>query len=869
MDHTDSFGEWLRQRRQALDLTRDQLAQAAGCSVSALRKIETDERRPSRQLAELLANCLGILPGERLTFLQVARGLLHVERLGTPFPAAAPLWARPAAPRPASNLPISPTPLIGREPELAALAGLLRDPQCRLLTLVGPGGIGKTRLAIAAAAAQREAFADGVFFVSLASIASPRFIVPAIVESLGLHLSGPADPHIQLINYLRGKELLLLLDNLEHLMSGAELLTQVLASAPEPRLLLTSRERLELRGEWVFEVQGLPVPPLDQVEELGGNSALDLFVQSALRAGAGFQLSADERPHAVHICRLVDGMPLGIELAAAWVRVLSCREIAQEIERSLEFLVTSARDVPERHRSLRAVFDHSWRLLTDEERRAMRALSIFRGGFQRDAAEAVAGITLPLLAALAAKSLLRRTSTGRYDLHELVRQYAAERLQADTDEESAVRDRHSAHFTAFVERQEGDLKGERQLEALADMGAEIDNLRGAWRWAVMRGHTAAIQKFIKGFWFFYEIRGWFQEAEVTFRWAAETLDRLEVPSERPDSCVEMLRAFLRANQGWFCLRLGRFEEAQRLLQANLAPLRMLDATGELGLALHHIGVLERLAGDYAQSRAHFQEALALATRIGDRWGIALAHGNLGLAVQALGEYEEAEAYLQTANAGFQALGDPRMIAVGLFFLGRLKCTLGAYVEAQGHLRESLMLGGVIGDRWIEGMALGQLGQIAQAQGEHVEAARLFRESLALMREINEHWSILQALNGLGAAMLELGTWQEARTAFYEALHLAWEMQALPDALGALAGLAGLHMQLGDAEQAFELLVHVSSHAASSEETKQRAERLRAQLEPQLTSQQIGAIEAQARTKAFDAVVTELLEHLPDEPARSP
>ncbi len=861
MDTEVSFGAWIARRRKTLDLTREQLAKCVGCSASGLRKIEADERRPSRQIAELLAHCLQIPTDEHPTFLQVARGALRVERLGTPMPASASVWARSAPQRPASNLPTPLTPLIGREPELAALARLLQDPQCRLLTLIGPGGIGKTRLALEVAFAQREAFADGVFFASLASIGSPKFIVPAVVEALGFNLSGPGDPHTQLINYVRDKQLLLFLDNFEHLMNGADLLTQVLASAPELKLLLTSRERLDLRGEWLFEVQGLPVPPPGQAEELDGSSALDLFVQSALRAWSGFQLTADERSQAIHVCRLVEGMRLGIELAAAWVRVLSCREIAQEIEQGLGFLATSARDAPERHRSVHAVFDHSWRLLTEEERCAMRALSIFRGGFQRDAAETVADCILPLLAALAAKSLVRRSSTGRYHLHELVRQYAAERLHEDADEESTVCDRHSAHFAAFVGQQEGYLKGERQLEALAEMSAEIDNLRGAWRWAVMRGHTAEIQKFIKGLWFFYEIRGWFQEAEFAFRWAAEALDRLEAPSKRPDSSVEMLRAFLRANQGWFCLRLGRFEEAQRLLQANLPLLHALDATGERVLTLHHIGVLERLAGDYAQSRAHFQEALAFATRIGDPWGVALAHGNLGLAAQALGEYEEALERLQTANAAFQALGDPRMVAVGLFFLGRLKCTLGAYVEAQAFLRESLTLGGAIGDRWIEGMTLGQLGQIAQAQGEYAEAARLFRESLARMREINERWSMLQALNGLGMATLALGTFQESHSAFCEALHLAWEMQALPDALSALAGMASLQIQIGDAEQAFELLVQVLRHPASSEETKQRATELRSQAETRLTPLQIEAVEAQAQTKAFDAVVIELLERL--------
>ncbi len=322
-----SFGAWVAQRRKALDLTREQLAERVGCSVSRLRKIESDERRPSRQIAELLAERLDIPADLRSTFLQVARGQLRVERLG-PATGASATSAKPTTSRPSSNLPIPPTPLVGREPELAALTQLLGDPQCRLITLIGPGGVGKTHLALEFASTQHSRFPGGVCYVALASLNSPEFIVKALANAFGLSFSGPSELKVQLFNYLRDKSLLLVLDNLEHLMGGAGLLAEMLERAPQVTLLVTSRGRLNLRAEWVLEIQGLPVPPTDRIERAQEYSAVTLFVQSAQRAQPNLKLDERNWTAVARICRLVEGMPLGIELAAAWVRLLSCQEIA-------------------------------------------------------------------------------------------------------------------------------------------------------------------------------------------------------------------------------------------------------------------------------------------------------------------------------------------------------------------------------------------------------------------------------------------------------------------------------------------------------------------------------------------------------------
>jgi predicted ATPase len=284
-----------------------------------------------------------------------------------------------------------------------------------LLTLTGLGGIGKTRLAVEAASANQKLFPDGVTFVPLAALTSPTFIVTAIIEALGLTLAGPQDPKKQLLNALRYQQLLVL-DNAEHLLDEAGLFRELLEYAPRLKLLVTSTERLNLQGEWVFEIQGLPIPP-DTSSESGTIQPVALSFSAS---SIGFSLRPQDQPWIIRICRMVEGMPLGIELAAAWISMLTCQEISQEIENSLDFLSASMRDLPKRHRSMRMVFDYSWQMLTPEEQKVLCKLSVFRGGFQRQAAEQVAGSTLSILSTLVNRSLLRRTTSGRYDLHEVV-----------------------------------------------------------------------------------------------------------------------------------------------------------------------------------------------------------------------------------------------------------------------------------------------------------------------------------------------------------------------------------------------------------------------------------------------------------------
>jgi predicted ATPase len=663
-----------------------------------------------------------------------------------------------------------------------------------------------------------------------------------------LTLAGPLPPQAQLLNYLRPKSLLLTLDNFEHLLEASSLLAEILQAAPQVKLLATSRERLNLHGEWIFDLQGLLVPPPDQEEEIEAYSAAALFIQSAQRARGGFQLFPADRTAVARICRLLEGMPLAIELAAAWTPALSCPEIAAELERGLDILVTPLRDVPERQRSMRAVFGHSWRLLTVEEQSLLRQLSVFLGGFGRVAAGAVAGATLPLMAALTAKSFLRRMGDGRFTMHELVRQYAAGRLAADPAEEAAARQRHSLYFLDFIARLESDLKSAQQLPALVAIDADIDNIRAAWIFGVQHGDLPRVQH-MRAHWYYYDIRGWFTEAEASLRWTATELENIQGTGARVDPVIAVLLAYVRAQQGWFCLRLGKLVEAERLLQSSLPSLRPSGKSIQLADALYYYGSVAWMTGDYTLARACYLEELALAETVGNQWDIGLANGNLGLVAQTIGEYEEADWRWQKALTTFRTLGDQRNVAAGLAFFGRIKYTLGAYAEARDCFRESLALSKSLRDRWTYGVALSELGKVTQAFGDHVEAVRLLNESVTWLRELGEHWSTLRALNSLGAALLAAGALAESRAAYFEGLILAWERQALPDVLAALGGLAQCLVQQSDGEEmrpaALRTIYFILNHPAATQQLKDEACQLKTELAAQLEAAQVEAAEAAA------------------------
>ncbi|MCB0214341.1 MAG: AAA family ATPase, partial [Anaerolineae bacterium] len=426
-------------------------------------------------------------------------------------------------PRPTVKLPLQPTPFIGRHRDLREMDSLLNSPTTRLVTILGPGGIGKTRLAVEAAQAQSHAFADGVYFVSLASVDAPDQIAAPIAMAINFsfHIRDQGErwendsESDQLLAYLRDKRILLILDNLEHLLAEIPFIADLLQSAGEIKILATSRERLGLRGETVYPIGSLHVPITiseDVQAIVDRHDAIQLFINCAKRAQPTFALTVDNLDDVINICQLVDGMPLGIELAAAWVGLLTPREIAAEIKSNLDFLTANWRDIPARHQSIRSVFESSWQQLTATEQDVFQQLSIFRGGFTRQAAEYITGAMLPSLMALANKSLIQPDYTGRYHIHELLRQFGGEHLAASTEWETAVRDRHCAYYTAFLKQREPHLDGQDLHKTLTEISIEIDNVRRAWQWAITHQKLSAINDAMEGLCEYYRIRGFLREA---------------------------------------------------------------------------------------------------------------------------------------------------------------------------------------------------------------------------------------------------------------------------------------------------------------------------------------------------------------------
>ena len=789
-----------------------------------------------------------------------------------------------------NNLPIPPTCFVGREAELAETRKLLGDPSCRLLTLVGFGGIGKTRLALQVASEIMEQFPQGVYFIPLVSLSSPGSLVSAIADTLKFSFYGREDPRHQLLNYLREKKLLLILDGCELLLEGRSLLTDFLQYAPQLKLLITSRERMNLQGEWLLPIEGLSFPRGEGVEEAEEYSAVQLFLCHARRVHAGFTLSPEEKPFVVRICQLLEGMPLGIELAAAWVRLLSCEEIAREIQGSLDFLATTLIDVPERHRNLRAVFDQSWRLLTSEERGVLQKLSVFQGGFTREAAKRVVGASLSRLSVLVDKSLVHKTVSGRYEMHPLLRQYAEERLKAAGIEQQMC-GRHSKYYAQFLQQREPTLTGPNQQQALEEINEERENINAAWRWAAEHGRTQSLEKALEGLFLAYELSSRFQEGEEVFRTAITNL-------RRTSAGKGLLMGKLLGRGGCLSCHLGRYEQAKTMLEESLAMACRWNDSREKAFALRGLGLVALMGCEYSQARRRLHESLAIRRNIadlrgiartledlgnvayrlgeyseaksfyeesltsnretGDRWGIATSLKNLGNVAYRLGEYAKAKQLYEESLAISRELGDRLGTAKSLNNLGEVACQFGEYTKAKGLYQESLALQREIGDPQAVTIPLNNLGYATHRLGEHAAAKRLYEECLVIQRTIGDRWGIANSLNNLGIVALALEEDLEAKAYLCEGLKTAMEIQAVPVAFGGVIGMAKLLAKTGQRERAVELLACVSHHPAIDKETQDEAEQLLAPLKSELPRQVMEAAQRRGRARRLEEAVEELL-----------
>lgn len=496
-EHAGDFKTALPTARRWLAL--DPLHEPAHRAIMRLLAEMGDRSGAVRQYetcVQLLKAELGVAPQPETT--QLHQAILHGEVRASPGEQAVVESAGKAPPK--INLPVLPTQFIGRRPEVEQLKLLLQDPDRRLVTLVGAGGMGKTRLSIQAASEVGEYFPDGVFFTPLASVQGEEAVIASIAKALDFAFTREDRPRQQLLDYLRNKQMLLVLDNFEHLLDTASLVSDILANAPKVKLLITTRVRLNIQGEQLFQVRGMRLPNLEEVmqwkdteTQVKPYSAVQLFLERARRVSPGFKLSRENVKEVLEICRLVQGMPLGLELAAAWLELLTPAEIAEEIHRSLDFLETSQGDVPDRQRSIRAVFESSWKLLSEAEQAALRRLSVFVESFSREAAQDVSGAPLRILLGLMNKSWLQQIGEGHFQLHDLLTHYVQENLKTNEKEWQDAHDRHAAFHTRFVAEQVTKMKGPDQAEGMRALEEEIaSNVKAAWDWLIAKERWAEI-----------------------------------------------------------------------------------------------------------------------------------------------------------------------------------------------------------------------------------------------------------------------------------------------------------------------------------------------------------------------------------------
>jgi predicted ATPase len=694
------------------------------------------------------------------------------------------------------------TSFVGRARELAEIARRLEDPECRLLTLVGPGGIGKSRLAFEVARGMAGSFDDGVCFVPLGATQSAVFIVFAIGGALELSFSGPRDPKLQLFGYLRDKDVLLVLDDFDRLLEGAGLVTELLENTRGVKVIVTSRERLGSRTEWLFEVEGLEGPGEEDDTDPREYDSVRLFCERAKRVDAGFALDEEERSQAARICRLVEGMPLGIELAAGWARVLSCGEIAQEIEQGVDVLSTRERDVPAKHRSIRAALDWSWGLLSREEQSVLARLSVFSGGFTREAVEEVAGASLTMLLTLGDKSLVRRDAFGRWQIHELTRQYLEDRLGQSAEQLEAAKGRHCSWCAKFVEVR--PMLGWDARHEADQIEEEFGNIQKAWDWALENCRLDDIDRFIGPSFSFCRIRGWHTAGEDTFGLAVRHL-RAGIEEDRcPPEEGERVLGTLLVRQAAFRVDLGDYHGCRKLLRDARGLIDEAGQPKELALALRVQANAAIRQGEYEEARGLLADVHRIGIETHDRSVEGSALQDLGNVAMHLARYGEAKRVTTEALSIRRALGAPKDVAVCLNTLGNIAYNSGQNAEAQRCYAEGLEITRTLGDRMGESAFLSNLGNIALGFGDYDRAKELHRQSLENARAIGFHRGVSHGLYMLGEVCVELAEYDEATAYLDESLALHERSGDRRGAAYSLSSLGVAWHERGDYERARKL-----------------------------------------------------------------
>lgn len=713
---------------------------------------------------------------------------------------------------PTHNLPAQQNSFVGRNAELYHISQLIRKPNCRLVALVGPGGSGKTRLGIEVAKLILNVFPDGIYFIPCEGCLNADFLIHAIANTLKFNIDTIAtqlDPENQLIDYLHGRVLLFILDGFDALVPEAERLSKMLERVTGLKLLITSRQLLNLKGEWSFEVEGLPASVENEQITLDKIDAVQLFMDRAKQSNIGFSPSQSTHQSIAHICQLVEGMPLGIELAAAWTSILPVVDIEIKVGNNLDFLKSDNRDVPDKHQSIRAVFDGSWNLLSGDQRQDLCRLSVFQGKFNRKAAFEVTGLDLPHLASLVDKSLVHSDHAGRFRMHQLVKQFAFEQLQQNPEIHTEVQNRYFQYYTDFLTQRETDLMGSRMLAARAELRNELHHIYASVHWVNLHWRAELVQKILTSFNVFFAVHGWHEGIDA-FKNICKLKRDFPANANCSDLTTDPVILISRAHQAFLLSNLGQIEESEAVSRACLGPLRKMGLDAEVSECLHNLGVNASFRGEYEVAISFLEEAILLGRDcdhvIWPTYLLWLRHVYF-----LLGEYEQGLITLKKCRDVFMEKDTLWGAAFVITKMGLAADGLGEHEKALGYHQESLAVFDEIENKAGKGYSLSRMSMSACFLIRYEEALNIGKEALEVFTEIGHRWGISSSLSRMGFAYIGMGSISLAREMFVKALKLSHQNNMIPLSLYALAGIACSMLHEGQKKAGSELFRYIMQH----------------------------------------------------------